>query len=150
MGCFVTNLQSFLVIMGYLDRQYITGYFGPITSAALNAYIAAHPSTCKNGTSTATSTLPLFTRTLRIGSSGTDVKNLQIFLNAHGYTVSTYGPGAPGYETMYYGMGTAAAVSRFQVAHMAQILTPQGLARGNGTFDTLTMQVVNAMITAKQ
>jgi chitodextrinase len=55
-----------------------------------------------------------FTRDLTIGSSGSDVKNLQVFLNDNGYPVSTTGAGASGNESLYFGGKTAQALARFQ------------------------------------
>ena len=76
------------------------------------------------GTSTpATSVSPgisytaLFTRSLTTGSSGNDVKNLQQYLNAKGFTVSLTGPGSQGNETNYFGALTRQALARFQKAH---------------------------------
>ena len=86
-----------------------------------------------------------FTRTLILGSTGSDVKALQQFLNAHGFTVSAKGNGSPGHETTYYGPATASAISRFQLAHSAQILAPLGLTQGTGNFGSATMKAVNGM-----
>ncbi len=135
----VSDLQTFLVIQGYLQSQYVTGYFGPLTQAALASYKAAHPNTC----TTTTTGRYTFQRTLRIGSSGADVQQLQIFLNTHGFAVSASGNGSRGHETSYYGPATAAAVSRFQVAHASDILAPIGLTQGTGNFGAGTMRVVN-------
>jgi chitodextrinase len=55
-----------------------------------------------------------FTRNLTIGSTGSDVKNLQMFLNDNGYTITTSGSGAPGSESIYFGAKTAAALARWQ------------------------------------
>ena len=57
-----------------------------------------------------------FTRSLTVGSSGDDVKCLQMHLNASGYQVSASGPGSPGNETMYFGSLTRAAVAKWQAA----------------------------------
>jgi len=58
-----------------------------------------------------------FTRTLTIGSSGQDVKNLQLFLNDNGYTISPSGAGSPGNEVMYFGGKTQAALAKWQAAN---------------------------------
>ncbi len=58
-----------------------------------------------------------FTRNLTIGSSGQDVKNLQIFLNDNGYTVSLSGAGSPGHEGTTFGAKTAQALMKFQAKH---------------------------------
>jgi peptidoglycan hydrolase-like protein with peptidoglycan-binding domain len=51
---------------------------------------------------------------LKLGTSGTDVKKLQIFLNAHGFPVATYGAGSSGHETTYFGPATQIALAKFQ------------------------------------
>jgi len=58
-----------------------------------------------------------FTRNLTIGSSGADVKNLQVFLNDNGYTVASSGSGSPGNEGMIFGAKTAAALAKWQKAN---------------------------------
>ena len=59
----------------------------------------------------------VFARDLQLGSTGADVKELQIYLNTHGYPVATAGAGSPGNETTYFGSATRAALARFQSAH---------------------------------
>ncbi|TSC87083.1 MAG: DNA topoisomerase IV subunit A [Parcubacteria group bacterium Gr01-1014_8] len=63
-------------------------------------------------------TLPgaTFTRDLKLGSTGADVKALQVWLNANGYMVSASGPGSVGNETMMFGSATRAALIKFQKA----------------------------------
>ena len=64
-----------------------------------------------------TSTHPFttsFIQNLTVGSLGDDVKNLQIYLNAKGYTVAMFGPGSVGQETNFFGRLTRAALARFQ------------------------------------
>jgi len=48
--------------------------------------------------------------------SGADVKALQVYLNTHGYVVSSSGPGSVGNETSKFGGATRAAVIKFQKA----------------------------------
>ena len=86
-----------------------------------------------------------FTRTLKIGSAGSDVKALQIFLNTHGFVLAKQGPGSPGNETTVFGSATARAVSAFQEAHVAVILKPAGFKKGTGIFGVNTMRLVNEM-----
>ncbi len=66
-----------------------------------------------------------FTRNLTLGSSGQDVKNLQVFLNDNGYTIATTGAGSPGDESTYFGAKTAAALAKFQAAN--QITPTSGI-----------------------
>ncbi len=55
-----------------------------------------------------------FTRNLTVGSTGTDVRILQRFLNANGFTIASSGNGSPGNESTYFGPATAAALARYQ------------------------------------
>ena len=64
--------------------------------------------------STISNTTPDITRTLRYGMSGDDVRQLQIYLNTHNYTLTTTGPGSPNNETTYFGNLTKQAVIKFQ------------------------------------
>lgn len=59
----------------------------------------------------------IFTRDLFIGSRGDDVKALQQFLNSHGAQISVSGPGSRDNETMYFGAGTQAALTQWQVSN---------------------------------
>ena len=86
-----------------------------------------------------------FTRSLTLGSTGSDVKALQVFLNAHGYIVAPIGAGSPGNETTYFGNATKAALINFQEYYAKDILMPNGLTKGTGFFGVSTMKKVNAM-----
>src|SRR3989344_6830330 len=91
------------------------------------------------GTGTGTTLTCNFTANLTVGSTGNQVKALQQFLNAKGFTVSASGAGSAGNETSYFGPATRAAVARFQVAN--------GIAPTAGYFGPLTRAKVNAMCT---
>jgi peptidoglycan hydrolase-like protein with peptidoglycan-binding domain len=110
------------VSKGYLDRQYITGYYGPLTQASINKYNTALNTRVPLTTCTTTpvtpitttcTTLPTYALSLYRGITHPNVKTLQQYLNANGYTVSITGPGSTGNETSYYGPATANAVTRF-------------------------------------
>ena len=53
-------------------------------------------------------------RNLKTGMSGTDILQLQQFMNAQGFTVTLSGNGAPGKESTYFGPKLKAAVMRYQ------------------------------------
>lgn len=57
-----------------------------------------------------------FMHDLKAGKTGSEVKALQVYLNAHGYTVASSGPGSPDNETMTFGAATKAALIRLQKA----------------------------------
>lgn len=86
-----------------------------------------------------------WTRDLSSGSTGADVMKLQQFLNANPDTrVAATGAGSAGMETEYYGPATAAAVSKFQVANRAEVLTPAGLVNPTGYFGPSSRAAANA------
>src|SRR3989344_8009191 len=77
-----------------------------------------------------TSTVPIrFNRNLGPGIRGADVKALQKWLNGNG--------------TEKYGPLTQVAVKKFQDAHKADILVPQGREKGSGVVDFQTRAYLN-------
>ncbi len=80
-----------------------------------------------------------FSRSLKVGMSGDDVKALQVAMNRDPETrVSEVGAGSPGNETSYFGSATKHAVIKFQEKYRAEILTPVGLTVGSGFFGEKT------------
>lgn len=65
-----------------------------------------------------------FFRNLTIGSTGSDVKTLQKYLNNNGFIIATSGAGSPGNETLFFGPATQAALIKFQLAK--GIIPPAG------------------------
>ncbi|MCX6753022.1 MAG: S8 family serine peptidase [Candidatus Nomurabacteria bacterium] len=59
----------------------------------------------------------VFLHNLSFGMTDPDIKLLQIYLNTHGYPVSTTGLGSTGNETTKFGSLTKQAVIKFQLAH---------------------------------
>jgi hypothetical protein len=90
-----------------------------------------------------TSAVP-FSRTLREGMEGEDVRELQKYLNSHGYLIAKIGDGSPGNETTYFGRATKAALVRLQEDHPKEILTPAGLTKGTGLFAGNTRKFIEA------
>ena len=79
------------------------------------------------------------------GDEGGEVMDIQKFLNAKGFTVSTSGAGSPGNESSYFGAKTKAAVVAFQNANAATVLAPVGLSAGTGYWGPSSRAAANAM-----
>lgn len=77
-----------------------------------------------------------FSRTLRLGMKGEDVRALQRLMNCLGFTLAVNGPGSTGQETNVFASRTHTAVIKFQETYAAQILTPFAEAKGTGIFGT--------------
>lgn len=95
------------------------------------------------------SVIELFNTNLRLRSIGKDVKRLQQFLNSQGFTIAKTGVGSAGQESEYFGIGTRAALIKFQEKYTAEILTPNGLTKGSGLFFTSTRAQANKLLQNK-
>ncbi|OHA60135.1 MAG: hypothetical protein A2589_00445 [Candidatus Vogelbacteria bacterium RIFOXYD1_FULL_46_19] len=88
-------------------------------------------------------------RNLSLGSSGSDVWELQKLLNRDLATIiAGSGPGSSGLETVFFGPLTQLAVSRFQEKYAPEVLHPLGLSRGTGYVGQLTRQKLNSLLGA--
>ena len=161
----VSELQRLLTATGDYTYGEITGYFGPVTTAAVkkfqcrelqlcsgaaaaNGYGVIGPATrakiaqvCAGGSSTIPtppSPSPVFTRNLRVGDSGSDVTALQELLIREGVYPEAIVSG-------YFGELTRRAVARFQEKYASEILTPAGLTKGTGYFGPLTRAKANQL-----
>ena len=118
------------------------------TQATQTYYASAATSSSSSTSGSSGSSSPTggiwLTRDLYPGSQGADVRSLQEYLNARGFTLATSGAGSPGNETTYYGNLTASAVRRFQEAHFAEILSPLGYASGTGICGPSTRNYINS------
>src|SRR3569832_918553 len=90
-----------------------------------------------------------FTATLKQGSTGSEVMQLQKFLNMSADTkVAATGAGSPGNETSTFGPATKAAVIKFQEKYAADVLTPVGLSKGTGLWGPSSRAKANAVAAA--
>ena len=87
-----------------------------------------------------------FSRNLKVGMRGEDVRQLQKFLNENGFVIASAGDGSKGRETDYFGNLTKTAVIRFQETHTGDILTPVGLTRGSGYFGPSTRNKIHGLL----
>lgn len=88
-----------------------------------------------------------FQRDLTVGMEGEDVMFLQQVLNKDPDTaLSTPGPGSLGFETIYFGEKTKAAVIKFQNKYAADILSPLGYLYGSGYFGPRTREKINSIL----
>jgi peptidoglycan hydrolase-like protein with peptidoglycan-binding domain len=137
-GASVRSVQDFLVAQGLLNSADTTGFFGPLTKAAVIAFqikhgIVASPTSPGAGivgpktTAAMNATMvnavtPIapagtFTSSLSEGSTGSEVKALQEYLNTHGFVIAQTGSGSPGDESTYFGVLTEQALAKFQAVH---------------------------------
>ena len=107
---------------------------------------------CKYATTTtqviaiSTTTQYTFVRNLKLGSRGEDVRQLQIFLNTHGFKLANSGAGSVGEETINFGTLTRNTLIKFQEANTESILKQYGLKYGTGLFYTTSRALVNSMM----
>lgn len=84
-----------------------------------------------------------FKRNLSLHMTGSDVMELQKYLNKNGFLVSKTGPGSPGNETQRFGLLTYKALIRFQEHYKDEVLTPNNLSKGTGFFGKSTRNLIS-------
>ena len=117
------------------------GLVGPRTRAALNGGSSCAPATPTTGSTGSPQASVTFTRALKQGDRGEDVRQLQTFLIAQGHL-------AAGNDSGFFGALTKAALIRFQEAHAGDILTPNNLTKGTGFFGQATRAKVHLLMNA--
>ncbi|MBX4192337.1 peptidoglycan-binding protein, partial [Candidatus Parcubacteria bacterium] len=114
-GCDTAGNHSAVASLGYtITRGSSSGGGGH--SSVPRANIAAFTTPAGNTVQASPNAKPAFTRDLKTGASGVDVKALQQFLNTHGFMITTSGPGSKGNETMTFGALTRAALVKYQMS----------------------------------
>jgi peptidoglycan hydrolase-like protein with peptidoglycan-binding domain len=135
---------------GQLTAAQLAAILAP--GSTTTAYLASLGKTSSSVSSTVTSNCPTgfvcalnlskllaFARDLKVGMIGADVKDLQVFLNSHGYAIAASGAGSPNNETSYFGSLTKKALIRFQTAN--------GIS-ATGYFGSITRGHVNGVSSA--
>jgi len=89
------------------------------------------------------STVFEFTRDLKPGMDGNDVKELQKYLNNNGFPLAQTGVGSKGYETNFFGPLTKVALVKFQNAKLQTSLDTTKLKTETGNLFVDTRKIIN-------
>jgi Putative peptidoglycan binding domain len=112
-------------------------YLGATTTASTSPPTA--PTTSSSSTQSMTAAPPStsyqFTLNRQLWDESPDILALQQFLNSHGFTVASTGPGSPGNETDYFGTKTYQALVKFQQGNNLP---------ATGYFGPLTRALINS------
>jgi len=88
----------------------------------------------------------LFTRMLKQGHKGEDVKRLQQLMNANGCVLAKTGPGSKGKETTIFGPIMFKAIKTCQEKNSSVLLKPVKLQKGTGVFGDLMRGWANGIL----
>jgi len=122
-----------------LTSSQVQSILAVLASFDVDAATLASVKSILEGTTTGSVTsaaVKVFKANLTTGSLGSEVKELQMFLNSHGYTVSSSGAGSPGNETETFGAATRAALIKYQKA--------KGITPAVGYFGEKTRASINS------
>lgn len=127
---FLNTHNAIITSSGPGSRGQETTYFGESTKRALQHYQRSQGLIADGAFANRTRTriqqnqeiiacprMVRFTRLLKVGMQGTDVRLLQQLLNTNQAPIAQSGPGSRGQETIYFGPSTQKALQRFQAAH---------------------------------
>lgn len=131
-----SNVTANHTILAEFERR--TGSSGGGSSRAATPAAASSTPSTSVGTPPDAGASFRFVGTHTVGSTGPEVRELQRYLNSHGYTVATSGPGSAGQETETFGPATRAALARFQAAN--------GISPALGYFGPLTRDTINRLL----
>ena len=124
-GLSATQIQSILDVLVSFNAD----------ASVIAKVKASLEGTAVKGSVTSTA-VKIFKTNLTVGSLGSEVKALQEYLNAHGYTVATSGAGSPGNETTKFGNLTRAALIKYQKA--------KGITPAVGYFGPVSRAAINS------
>lgn len=134
----VQSTQTTTMQHSALSSAQVQSILDVLASFNADASVIANVRTSLGGTITGSVTstaVRVFKANLMVGSLGSEVKMLQEFLNAKGYTVATSGAGSLGNETTKFGQATRAALMKYQKA--------KGITPASGYFGPLTRTAIN-------
>ena len=122
-----------------------TGTVGPATNIKLNQLASKYYINLSDFTlpaiAVASSYKIVFTSTLKLGTTGSEVTLLKIILNSDSDTALN-----PKNSTNIFDLETVDAVNRFQEKYASEILTPSGLTKGVGQVGPSTRKKLNSII----
>ncbi len=128
----VKELQKYLNNNGFLvakngagSKGHETTFFGRLTQAALKKFLLNKNTLNLNTRDYLNCNQEndefQFTRDLKFGMKGEDVKELQKYLNNNGFLVAKNGAGSKGHETTFFGRLTQAALKKYRDKELINI-----------------------------
>jgi murein L,D-transpeptidase YcbB/YkuD len=161
----VIELQKRLKEEGVYNGP-ITGYFGPLTEAAVKSYqkkygikptgivgpitrdrlnssqnqISSTITNIKNQSENQKTQCPYFTKSLRLGMNDNEVEKIQQFLINQGFLPQDFK------KSSLFDKTTEDAVKKFQTKYHNEILKPWGLSSPTGYWYTATKKQANKLI----
>ena len=133
----VTSATPATPAVSVAEQTQLDQLFGIIQAlqAQIRVKVASNANTNVNAVANANSNAS-FKRDLTVGTTGDDVKALQVWLNARGFRVASNGSGATGNETTTFGGLTRAALAKFQAS--------VGISPALGNFGPITRNYINS------